>query len=948
MHRQSNEIALNNYPSNGDEQQRQHQHQQQQQQQNRRSNHHNQRYKLKHNLKRSTSTSPDDWIVDMMNNNNNNNNNNDSSIESELTGIDGRKVNVLKGANVRMPIIQMINVTIHNSNGNINNYEDDDNQQQQQRRQASKPSKSIINRILPKSSSITTKNDNIYFDSLNQSFESEQIIAIIGDIGTGKTILLETLAKYRRPFRGTIRWRGLAPSADDQSNQMSCGFMSQHDGFFSTLTPVENVEYFARLYGLDSDSVHGRLNRLMTMIGWKRKAIESGRLKPIHQTMLSLTIASIHSPSILLMDEPQFGCDLLLKERIWTQLKRLTISDHVTIIFTTTNVEDVRFADQAMIIRNRKLISCRFEPEPLSNETIYEKNSSSSSSFDVYRLISLNNVNKIRQCAIASYDNKVNIDDENGGEMEHEIDLNGTKIKKTTTNNDIQLDMNENRSHHSNGRKRVQYERSYIGKLWLTIIILVRLQMKRQLFTLGQLIGPSLIVWLFAQYVGQNPFQIRLAVYNPDTPAIVSRHVMNTIDRHTIHLVEYDTLNETLDSVREHHVWGAIEFPSNYTNSMINRALQNIDTTNDEFDDDPESEPISGHLMMEKNDSKDENVNVDKNSDADLERMMRDRSRLVRSHETEDENDDDDDVDDESGTNSTEIIHELSNDLDINRMKIKPINMITIRLYVDNTNQLVAGFIKMKLFDALQRAQADPAVAMFAPKIPTPLEIVQPNIYGHDDSTMSEFLLPGTLVAIIFLTSSIIPIGQLISIRTNQSFRQLRSGGIGQIQLTLGFLIVQLPIQLIQIAISLIILTNFTTHPIDGPISITLIILLLQSIVALLSSTLWLDLMPKSFSTNIISIVAIQSSYFVILFIFGSIYWPIECLPLVVRSFALYIFPQTIGSESLRYVFSRGWGFERYGPDPNNSIIWYGINLPIGWIISLFILILIMIKIRSY
>lgn len=144
---------------------------------------------------------------------------------------------------------------------------------------------------------------------------------------------------------------------------------------------------------------------------------------------------------------------------------------------------------------------------------------------------------------------------------------------------------------------------------------------------------------------------------------------------------------------------------------------------------------------------------VDKESE-ELARVYRARSRSRRSLEKEEtphEIDDASSRDSNRSTPSTPYLdegregHALGDDIDVNHKKLKPINLLTIRLHADNTNLLVAGFIKAKVFHALQKAQADPSLASLSPKIPVPLEMVSPNIYGLDETPMGDFLLPGLL-----------------------------------------------------------------------------------------------------------------------------------------------------------------------------------------------------------
>ncbi|OTF80413.1 hypothetical protein BLA29_010393, partial [Euroglyphus maynei] len=71
------------------------------------------------------------------------------------------------------------------------------------------------------------------------------------------------------------------------------------------------------------------------------------------------------------------------------------------------------------------------------------------------------------------------------------------------------------------------------------------------------------------------------------------------------------------------------------------------------------------------------------------------------------------------------------------------INMVTILMYVDNTNILIAGFVKARVLQALERAHHDAKENQVETRMTQPLSVVIPNIYGREDTPMTNFLLPG-------------------------------------------------------------------------------------------------------------------------------------------------------------------------------------------------------------
>lgn len=414
------------------------------------------------------------------------------------------------------------------------------------------------------------------FESLNISFHYGRIFALIGSKQTGKSSLLQTIAKVIAPVKGKVRYSCM----NYNQTPLSVGFMPQQNGFFSELTPVENIHYLARLFCVNKLVVHHKLHRMMQMVGWDKKNVRMSALEPIQQTLVSLTLSSLHSPAILILDEPNFGSDLFLKEHIWTQLKHLTRQEYVTIIFSTSIVEDVRFADEAAIVRGGSLYTCSLDECQKNSKSISEmtdEECASIQNFDIQNLLTVD-VNKIRHFVTQSFASELQT------ESTEDVCKETANIGKMnpafeTSMDDIQLEIsssswsNEKDHYRKSQRKRLHQEQPLMNKLGLVLMLLVKLFLKRPVSLIGQLLVPALMILTFNHFVGKNPHNIAVAVYNPDKPSLASQHVVKSIDHNTIKTVDYSTLDQAIDALRNHLVWAVIEFPANYTNSMINQAI---------------------------------------------------------------------------------------------------------------------------------------------------------------------------------------------------------------------------------------------------------------------------------------------------------------------------------------------------------------------------------------
>ncbi|KAH9389186.1 hypothetical protein TYRP_008540 [Tyrophagus putrescentiae] len=370
-----------------------------------------------------------------------------------------------------------------------------------------------------------------------------------------------------------------------------------------------------------------------------------------------------------------------------------------------------------------------------------------------------------------------------------------------------------------------------------------------------------------------------------------------------------------------------------------------------DFDEEPETESISGHLVDSEahhrqfdklSNSKNESSGSDRiDSPADLTAENTDLARIFRSvrpvskrstleKEEEHEESNGTAVARDGGVGSTLSIggpslvtpvngngvsrsgsseaespeaHALGNDIDVTHKKLKPINLITIHLHIDNTNLLVAGFIKAKIFAALQKVQADPALATLSPKIPKPLELVTPNIYGSEDTPMGEWLLPGTLVLVFTLNSALLPLPLLTRLKRAPVFDSLQLGGISRPLLVAVFTTVQLAIMAVQLAITLLVVGTLLVKAnqrdyLLNSLGLSFVLVAQQGTVALLLSTVAL------FALNL-------------------------------RRPGLVVFT-SVAAEGLRSVFSRGWGWQQYHHlTTENDVLWWAVNLPLAWIAGL-------------
>lgn len=182
-----------------------------------------------------------------------------------------------------------------------------------------------------------------------------QIFGILGPSGSGKTTLVKMVAGVDEATNGEVYV--LNKKMPTLTMMKHIGYMAQADALYGELTAEENLNFFSSMYKLPKQKIRQRIQEVMEIVDLtaflKRQVKEfSGGMK----RRLSLAIALLHEPSVLILDEPTVGIDPLLRISIWNELGRLRDSG-TTIIVTTHVMDELEKCDKLGMIRDGKLIA---------------------------------------------------------------------------------------------------------------------------------------------------------------------------------------------------------------------------------------------------------------------------------------------------------------------------------------------------------------------------------------------------------------------------------------------------------------------------------------------------------------------------------------------------------------------------------------------------------------
>lgn len=189
-----------------------------------------------------------------------------------------------------------------------------------------------------------------------------QIYGLIGPSGSGKTTLVKMIVGIDSPDAGKVTVMG--KRVPDLKLLQDIGYMAQSDALYLELTGKENLVFFASLFGLKGAALQERIAYVANLVQLedavnRKVAAYSGGMK----RRLSLAIALVHDPKLLILDEPTVGIDPELRQSIWQELLEL-MAQGKTIMLTTHVMDEAAKCEVIALVRDGGILA-KGSPEEL-------------------------------------------------------------------------------------------------------------------------------------------------------------------------------------------------------------------------------------------------------------------------------------------------------------------------------------------------------------------------------------------------------------------------------------------------------------------------------------------------------------------------------------------------------------------------------------------------------
>jgi ABC-2 type transport system ATP-binding protein len=196
-------------------------------------------------------------------------------------------------------------------------------------------------------------------DGIDLHVAPGEIFGLVGPDGAGKTTTLRLLVGLLDPTAGSATVDGLDVHRQGEALRERIGYMSQRFGLYPDLTVLENLRFYADLFGVSRKERETTFPELLgfsnlTPFQHRRAGALSGGMKQ----KLGLACALVHSPKVLFLDEPTNGVDPVSRRDFWRILHGLLRKGEVTILLTTAYMDEAERCNRLGLMHRGKLLAC--------------------------------------------------------------------------------------------------------------------------------------------------------------------------------------------------------------------------------------------------------------------------------------------------------------------------------------------------------------------------------------------------------------------------------------------------------------------------------------------------------------------------------------------------------------------------------------------------------------
>jgi ABC-2 type transport system ATP-binding protein len=192
--------------------------------------------------------------------------------------------------------------------------------------------------------------DFVAVDHISFDVRAGEVFGFLGANGAGKTTAIKMLIGLLAPSEGEARVAGFDVNNQRDDIRRNIGYMSQRFSLYPDLTVRENIQLYGGIYGLTDQQITERTAALLTSLGLSNSANELVAKLPLGwKQKLAFSVALLHEPAIVFLDEPTGGVDPITRRQFW-ELIYAAASRGTTVFVTTHYMDEAEYCDRISIM----------------------------------------------------------------------------------------------------------------------------------------------------------------------------------------------------------------------------------------------------------------------------------------------------------------------------------------------------------------------------------------------------------------------------------------------------------------------------------------------------------------------------------------------------------------------------------------------------------------------